>query len=162
MFRKQGLINGTDIGFKQEEIRKTTTDDLLNLRTSILGYLKSKKLKKRNAKFMEVYIRINEELIHRKTHQDEVFPENDPRSFDFQGLPPKRSMSSSIPSGTSLERLDDLKEEKLLRRKSSMNSMWELEIPSFFHDKRQKTDTEQKNNDIKKKKDEIEKPAKGK
>jgi len=53
------------IGFRQEEIDQTETEDLLTIRRAVYGYLKSKKLKKRNANFMEVFCRINREIKKR-------------------------------------------------------------------------------------------------
>ncbi len=60
------LEKGTDIGFDKKEIKNTSTEDLLTLRKSIVIYLKSKKLKKRNGNFMNVYQRISNELRDRK------------------------------------------------------------------------------------------------
>jgi hypothetical protein len=56
----------TDIGFQIDEIKSTSTEDLINLRKSLLVYLNSKKLKKRNGNFAHVFKRISHELKERK------------------------------------------------------------------------------------------------
>lgn len=55
----------TFIGFDEKEINKTSTEDLLLLRRPVYAYIKSTKLKKRNANFIEVFKRINRELARR-------------------------------------------------------------------------------------------------
>jgi hypothetical protein len=102
----------TNVGFEVDEIRNTSTEDLINLKYSITGYLKSKKLKKRNMKFMLVYQRITQELKQRN------------ESGEY---------SSVSNSTTNTFSLDD---KRMLSRKTSRSmELTELEIPSFFNDK---------------------------
>jgi hypothetical protein len=106
----------TNVGFEQDEIRKTSIEDLINLKYSIGGYLKSKKLKKRNMKYMLVYQRITQELKRR----------NDTGEY-----------SSMMNSTTNTLSLDD---KRMLTRKTSRSmELTEVEIPSFLNDKKEQT-----------------------
>lgn len=129
---------GTDIGYDKNEIKSTSSGDLVNLRNSIVGYLKSKKLKKRNANFMQVFSRINEELKKRKTIK-ETEGENDGTHSERV---PKRMLSAT---GISTNSLDDDNEFKgFLKRKTSSTTVLDINIPSFLNDKKQKTSCEEK------------------
>jgi len=98
------------------------------LRKSIVIYLKSKKLKKRNANFMEVYQRISDELKERK-----IEARNLEKGFDgFIKVDITRKTSSNSKDAVSI--LEETKEKKLLKRKTSMTI--EVEIPSFFNDRK--------------------------
>jgi hypothetical protein len=55
------------VGFDEAEIRRTSTEDLLSLRTVILNYLKKNSARKRSVSFREVYKRIMDELDRRKS-----------------------------------------------------------------------------------------------
>jgi hypothetical protein len=119
---------GTEVGFNKEEIKKTATEDLLALRKSVLAYLKSKKLKKRNANFMEVYQRINKELKERK-----ILTLKEEESIN-QGFVKVIKSVRSQASATEADSPDDEEEQHFLKRKHSMSIS--LEIPSFFNDKK--------------------------
>lgn len=56
----------TDIGYDQNEIAATSTEDLIILQKAILNYLRSPSLKKRNPKFLILLTRINSEVFKRK------------------------------------------------------------------------------------------------
>lgn len=58
------IIN-TDIGYNNEELKATSTDDLIVLRRAIYSYLKSPNLKKRNPNYLKLFRRLNEELKNR-------------------------------------------------------------------------------------------------
>lgn len=124
---------GTEVGFNKEEIKKTPTDDLLALRKSVLLYLKSKKLKKRNANFMEVYQRINEELKERKSQTKK---EEESKNLGFVKV-----IQSQWTSGSNSETNSETDQESraFLKRKHSMNI--QVEIPAFLNDKKQKNDS---------------------
>lgn len=153
---KPEFEKGTDIGFQMEEIKNTSTEDLLIIRSSILSYLKSKKLKKRNANYMGVFFRINQELSLRKkipkfiTTTDIVknLPAKEARNnsenkqnFEAFGV----SKNSTNFSSAKAQKLFDFFEyeknknnsfdKKLLNRKVSQDSHLEIDIPSFFNDK---------------------------
>ena len=64
-------IVNTDIGYNQEELDATPTDDLMVLRTAIYSYLKSPTLKKRNPNYLKLFKRINEELNRRKLLEED-------------------------------------------------------------------------------------------
>lgn len=66
-----GERKNTDIGYNQDEIKATTTEDLIMLRKAIFSYLKSPILKKRNPNYLKLFKRINEELQKRKLTQEE-------------------------------------------------------------------------------------------
>ncbi len=120
-----------------------------------MSYLKSKKLKKRNANYMGVFLRINQELALRKkipkfiTTTDIIknlpskesgnSTENKPNYESF-GMPKNSNCSSA-----KAQRLFDFFEyeknknksfdKKLLSRKVSQDSHIEIDIPSFLNDK---------------------------
>lgn len=54
------------IGFDSKELMEMCSEELLNLRVSVLNYLNCRKLKHRNAEFMKLFHRINFELRQRK------------------------------------------------------------------------------------------------
>lgn len=54
------------IGFDAEELMEMCSEELLNLRVSVINYLNCRKLKHRNAEFMRLFHRINHELRERK------------------------------------------------------------------------------------------------
>jgi hypothetical protein len=55
------------VGFDEAEVKRTSTEDLLSLRTVILTYLKKNSARKRSISFKEVYKRIMDELERRKS-----------------------------------------------------------------------------------------------
>jgi hypothetical protein len=65
-FFKIGFFTNTFIGFDQNEIEKTSDEDLILIRKDIYSYLTNPKLKKRNSNFKTVFYRINKELSKRK------------------------------------------------------------------------------------------------
>jgi hypothetical protein len=102
----------TNVGFEKEEIKNTSTEDLLNLKYSIAGYLKSKKLKKRNMKYMLVFQRITKELKLRNGEYTDIADS---------------TTNTSLPE-----------EKRMLTRKTSrLNELSDLEIPSFLNDKKE-------------------------
>lgn len=137
-------------------------------------YLKSKKLKKRNANFMEVFQRINEELKTRKSNvsDEQILEYSGIRKESFDNLSkveiiPKRTMSSTLSVKSSLDCEETGTEApvKMLKRKVSTSQvLLEVEIPSFFHDKNQRFqfgETKQKPETVKKnqKTEDLEKPT---
>jgi len=148
-FTRKTLEKGTEVGFNKQEIKKTSTEDLLTLRKSILLYLKSKKLKKRNANFMDVYYRINEELKERK-HISKKEEESVNSGFVKAEIASQSKLN--LNSESHLSNDDFVQESKIfLKRKHSMSL--EVDIPSFLNDKKQKKEIS-----ISTKNDEIEKP----
>jgi hypothetical protein len=147
---RKSLEKGTDIGFDKKEVQKTRTEDLLMLRKSIVIYLKSKKLKKRNINFMEVYYRINEELKERKNSS---YEEKKSEGFVKADTAPKRKTSATILHSASLSNIVNEFEEKssenssFLKRKTSSAAVLEVEIPSFFNDKKEESKILQKENE---------------
>ena len=61
----------TDIGYNQEELDSTSSEDLFILRKAIYSYLKSPNLKKRNPNYLRLFKKINQELRIRKLIEDE-------------------------------------------------------------------------------------------
>jgi hypothetical protein len=55
------------VGYDEEEVKRTSTEDLLILRKTILAYLKKNSSRKRSVSFREVYSRIMDELERRKS-----------------------------------------------------------------------------------------------
>lgn len=70
----------TDIGYSKDEIKATSTEDLLTLRGAILSYLKSATLKRRNPNYLKVFKRINKELLKRKAFNTEKPNKNNKES----------------------------------------------------------------------------------
>ena len=54
------------IGFDSQELKEMYSEELLNLRVSVLNYLNCRRLKHRNSEFMNLFKRINHELKERK------------------------------------------------------------------------------------------------
>jgi hypothetical protein len=125
----------------------------LTLRKSIAIYLKSKKLKKRNANFMEVYQRISEELKERKTNSNNE--ENGFEGFIKVDITQKTSMSSS--NVISAFNKEENPEKLFLKRKISMTI--EVEIPSFLNDKKQKVEETSVPSNFLIKNEELDKPS---
>jgi len=156
---KQEFEKGTDIGFQMDEIKKTSTEDLMILRSSIVSYLKSKKLKKRNSNYMGVFLRINQELSLRKripkfiTTTDIVknFPAKETGSgnsdykLNYEGFfTPKNYNCSSAKAQKLFDFFEYEKnrnkgffDKKLLGNKTFLQdaSHLEIHIPSFLNDK---------------------------
>lgn len=120
MLNTNTIIKGTDIGYDKDEIKNTSTEDLITLRKSIIGYITSKKLKKKNQKFIDVYVRVTAELKNRKIKTDL-----------------RNNQVKTNRRGPGHEVKKEETEGVFLKRKMSFNSL-ELEIPSFLHDKTQK------------------------
>lgn len=136
---------GTDIGFHMDEIKQNTTEDLLVLRSSIYDYLKLKKLKKRNSKYMDVYIRINKELSFRKSQiKTKENIEKDDKSKQEN---PEQKNSFSAQKLFEFFETQKVKEkdDDLLNKKTKNSS--KFDIPNFLNDKN--------NEQIKKKKEMI-------
>merc|ERR1711976_572817 len=117
-------------------IKKTSTEDLLTLRKSIILYLKSKKLKKRNGNFMDVYQRISAELKERKSGvvEDKTNLKGYTKveiEMDDENLRDQLSISAFNEGST----------QSFLRRKTSSI---DIHIPSFLNDKKQKKEEVQK------------------
>jgi hypothetical protein len=136
---------GTDIGFDMAEIKQNSTEDLLVLRSSIYAYLNAKRLKKRNSKYMDVYIRINKELSLRKAeNQDKKIQKN----FDQEKSNDVNKHKTTSFSAQSLfeffeKQKNDYDKEDLLKKKSKNTSTFNF--PNFLNDK--------KNEEIEKKKE---------
>ena len=58
--------NSNTIGFDSKELMEMCSEELLNLRVSVINYLNCRKLKHRNSEFMNLFHRINHELKERK------------------------------------------------------------------------------------------------
>lgn len=127
----------TFIGFDQKEIDNSTNEELLGIRASIYSYLKSTKLKKRNANFMEAYLRINQELtargilrenknklIFKRKESDLVFTHK--KSLDSTDI---ASRSNSNAGSDEISVI-----ENVFLQKKSRSLSFEVEIPSFLND----------------------------
>lgn len=132
----------TDIGYNQEEINATSTEDLIIIRKAIFAYLKSPNLKKRNPNYVKAFKRINEELKKRKIKEEEK------GSLKFE------SFSSKDKNGVDKKRENDydnkyknlickeFKEKRysylnteMLKRKRANAVDDSLNIPAFLQDK---------------------------
>lgn len=66
------FIKGTDVGFDSIELKSTSTAELNMIRKSINLYLISKKQKKRNSNFKDLYNRIGKELKERHNNPNKT------------------------------------------------------------------------------------------
>ena len=126
------------IGFKQEEIDKTDTEDLIMIRRAVYGYLKSKKLKKRNANFRDVFFRITRELRKRKVPggRSKLSKILENRISLEGGIfkTVKSTVSMQSTDSTSIitcETANNSPEENFIKK----NFLGDFEIPDFFNDK---------------------------
>jgi hypothetical protein len=120
---------GTDIGFHMDEIKQNTTEDLLVLRSSIYSYLKTKKLKKRNSKYMDVYIRINKELSLRNAenkNKEDSKKEEEP----IEEIKTNSFSAQKLFEFFETQKVKD--EENLLNKKKKSAG---FDIPNFLNDK---------------------------
>ncbi len=118
------FVRNTFIGFDEEEIKTTSTEDLLLIRGAVYGYLSSKKLKRRNANFKEVFERISEELADRK-----VLPKRS--GFHLHKKNAKFLVTNKSQPSTKSDSDYETCEKTFLKRKHMMD----IEIPSFLNDK---------------------------
>lgn len=113
------------------------------LKKAIVSYLQSKKLKKRNSSFIDVYKRINEELKSRKETKGDLKnnsiceeSENQIEAVTNTTIPSTNPTSKTASFFTESEETSEAKESCFLKRKFSSASVLEVEIPSFLHDKK--------------------------
>ena len=113
------------------------------LKKAIVSYLQSKKLKKRNSSFIDIYKRINEELKSRKGIKgDPKKNSNCEESENASEAVTNTILASTNPSSKTgsffgeFEAMSEEKESYFLKRKFSSASVLEVEIPSFLHDKK--------------------------
>lgn len=109
----------TFIGFNVEEIKKTSTEELIIIKKSIVGYLKSTKLKKRNANFYDVFKRISREL-KKRTNPNYKYEESTTTFAENNSTKSKAKASSSV------SKISFLKKKSI-----------DIDIPSFFNDKKE-------------------------
>merc|ERR1711957_494794 len=123
-------IVNTDIGYNQEELDATTTDDLLVLRRAIYSYMKSPTLKKRNPNYLKLFKRINEELKERKVLEEEKTGKKSEigNKFLFDGQDKIKFFQKTLKEK---ENKDLLK----LKRKNDIQKKPNLSIPEFLQDK---------------------------
>ncbi len=103
--------------------------------------MQSKKLKKRNSSFVEIYKRISDELKIRKgipvkTLQEEFEKEE----IAYKSILARSNVTSSKTVSFFSENEEKAQENEIyfLKRKISSASVLEVEIPSFLHDKKNK------------------------
>lgn len=129
------------MGFDHKEIKNTQTADLILLKRSIVPYLTSKKLKKRNSSFIDLYKRITQELKSRKESSlngnkielDDVEKQDEAHSTRSNA---RSNSSKSVSFFHGNEEQSGENDNSFLKRKISSSSVLEIEIPSFLHDKK--------------------------
>ena len=99
------------IGFDSKELMEMCSEELLNLRVSVINYLNCRKLKHRNAEFMKLFHRINHELRLRKIM---VHP-----------LKLKDKKPNEI----------NINNQFLGKKFTFSDSLFEIDFPSFLNDK---------------------------
>lgn len=131
---KMTFLRNTFIGFDNEEITRTSSEDLVRIRKSVYAYITSPNLKKRNADFIDCFKRISRELkargvvsktkVLRKTKTGEVFDlwkEKGNRSTC-----PADTLSSHGQKSNAAN-----KDLKFLKKKHSLD----FDFPGFLNDK---------------------------
>ncbi len=103
------------------------------MRKSIVVYLKSKKLKKRNANFIEVFKRINDELNERNKKISSELKLN--KEFEIFSTQSRSTQEINLPT----KNIRNLSENKFLCSKWSFSSGFE--VPSFLNDRSKKNET---------------------
>ena len=102
--------NCNTIGFDSKELMEMCSEELLNLRISVINYLNCRKLKHRNSEFMNLFHRINNELKERKICIRSV------------------KAKEKKPTETSLK-------TKFLGKKFTFSdSLFEIDFPTFLND----------------------------
>jgi hypothetical protein len=109
----------TEVGFDEQELLSTKSEDLSNIKAALYSYLKSKKLKKRNANYKNLYSRVCKELKRREG-----------KSI----VKPLGLINGVAESFTS----NFLGKKKRIEKIN--NSLSDLIVPSFFNDKCKKGD----------------------
>jgi hypothetical protein len=125
------------IGFDQDEIENTTNDDLLTIKRAIYKYLKSTKLKKRNANFMEVFYRINKEIKKRKLSYKKGWVSLKkivPCSIDLIGKTPSTTSDGSVSSENEERKIFEVIHKKYLPYPIYIQKL-NVDIPNFLNDK---------------------------
>ena len=103
--------NCNTIGFDSKELMEMCSEELLNLRISVLNYLNCRKLKHRNSEFMNLFYRINHELKVRK--------------ITIQSIKANDKKDNG-----------NIKKTKFLGKKFIFSDcLFELDFPSFLNDK---------------------------
>jgi len=135
----------TDIGYSQDEIIATSTEDLIMLRKAIYSYLKSPNLKKRNPNYLKVFKRINEELKKRKLKPEDKNHSKNTKALNEIELKKTGNIqlenkNKEILLNNSYEgekRKNFITNNELLKRKRvNSESEINLDIPSFLQDKK--------------------------
>lgn len=129
---EQDFTRNTFIGYGQKEVEYMSTQDLMAVRTAIDEYLHTKRLKVRNANYLEAFNRINEELQRRSDPISELW--NEARSLTTEN-------SSDDTSSTQLI-------GKKSRRKTPFKRL-EINVPSFLNDKPKSSIISQKSSEKK-------------
>jgi len=111
------------VGFEYDELKSTETSDLIQLKSTVITYLKSTTQKFKNGEFYGLYKRILEELKIRNVICDKT-------------------------SGILNDSFDDNKNFLLGRKRSHTESIFDLEIPSFFNDKCSKKEKEEEDKSV--------------
>jgi len=148
----------TDVGYDKDEIKQTSTQDLIMLRKATFSYLKSPNLKKRNPNYLKLFKRITEELHKRKLTQEEKLylkSESFSNPKDNEDNAKNRTNFDYKYKGSLLN--DDCKESKntyinaqFLKRKraNTCESPSSIDIPSFLQDKYNKGKDSQDEEDL--------------
>ena len=102
--------NSNTIGFDSKELMEMCSEELLNLRVSVINYLNCRKLKHRNSEFMNLFHRINHELKERK--------------ITIQSVKINKKPNENTPKS------------KFLGRKFTFSdTLFEIHFPNFLNDK---------------------------
>ena len=120
----------------KNEIKKTSTEDLISLKKSITTYLKTKNLKKRNAYFILVSQNITEELKQRKLNKERENKIN--KILNESNLFPKENSMSAAFSikNFQMDIVQYSEDKEFIQRRTKRSSSFfdDIDVPHFLND----------------------------
>jgi len=119
---KINFVTKTFVGFDQQEIEKSSNEDLLYIRYVIDSYLKNPNLKKRNIDFKKVFYRIEKELKLRRKNE----------------LENKINIKTDNQSLETDESSSEISNSQNLLQSCVFNEFSGIQIPDFLNDKNSK------------------------
>ncbi len=141
----------TDIGYSQDEIAKSTNEELIIISRAIHSYFHSRNLKKRNPNYMKAFKRINEELKKRKlNNQEKIFLNNSTLNLNNKSQKNKTNIENKLCYCDNNSKFFKFEKTKLKQKINTGNTKsdfikrkranidqttMKFDIPSFLQDK---------------------------
>lgn len=122
------------VGFEKDELKDSTTSELLQLKNTVFAYLKSNSQKFKNSEYISLYKRIIEELKNRKLQKEEEIKSNTKVHEEKRGHISNRSDQIISSSCLNFDSVESAKNSFLGRKKNYSEGTFDFNIPSFFND----------------------------